>query len=177
MTEPHPDSLMDNQPQAPPPQDDAPLGLPGQEVDMSQVNYLMDEVLQLRDQKATLNADLKELNTTLTEKEARLCGLLQDGGIQSLNRNGWVLYLSRDMKVRASGGDREALVKTLMDNYDVMGHVLNFNSNSMKAYLKELMFNDHAGEWQVSPEKLPEDLRESVEFDEYYRLGVRRGSK
>lgn len=135
------------------------------------MDALIDEYMQLREEKNRIEESLKPINNRLGEVEREIVESFQQSGTQSVKRNGKLVYLNRDLVVRVT--DKEALAGYFIEAEQ--RDLLSVNTATLKSYCKQLLFNAELNEWEATPLKIPAELRDAIEVSERHFLGFRKG--
>jgi hypothetical protein len=119
-----------------------------------------------RDYVDALNAQLKEAKEELDKAERRVLDLYGENGLQSVRLDGRLVYLIRNVRVRASKGREDDLVDALVDN----GH----DELARRRVLPQTL-TAWWRECERDEVPIPDAIREHVEVAEMFTLGMRRG--
>lgn len=129
----------------------------------------VERFVALTREKRDLADKLKAVNEQLRDAEQAVLSTWLESGTQNMKRNGVTLYVSRDMSVRVTDKDAARAACDKLGLRDILAP----NNAQLKAWLKEYLHVDALGEWVVDPAKMPAELRDAIEVDEYHRLGCR----
>lgn len=135
------------------------------------MDALIDEYMQLREEKSRIEESLKPINNRLGDVEREIVESFQQSGTQSVKRNGKLVYLNRDLVVRVT--DKEALAGYFIESEKK--DLLTVNAATLKSFCKQLLFNDELNDWEASPLGIPSNLRDAIEVSERHFLGFRKG--
>ena len=120
----------------------------------------------LQDEQNKLAKEIESLDRQITKN-------WNDSGTQSVKRNGYTVYMSRDVSAKARGGDTGEVVDALRKAR--LGELIGLNHPRIKSWLKERLYNKHTDEWEVNTDKLPPSFNAVVEVSEFFKLGMRKG--
>ncbi len=128
--------------------------------------------VSLTETKRDLEAKLNPIEKEIKELKPQISEEFNAIGQKSVNRNGWVVYLSRQLSVRAVDGDTDAVVDKLRRAR--LGELISISHPKLSAYVKEKMYNPSTDTWELDLGKLPPSLREVVEVSEYYNVNCKK---
>tara|TARA_E500000305_G_scaffold104816_1_gene101684 strand:- start:10228 stop:10629 length:402 start_codon:yes stop_codon:yes gene_type:complete len=122
--------------------------------------------IQLREEKAALNAQVKALNEQIEHLAVSLPNLLMDEGLDSINLDGHVLFCKDAAYAKAKGGDYSRLTEALMQHgYQSLCRAGSRDLNTLwNSLIKE-------------GEEIPEWLQEVAEKETDLKLTARKQPK
>jgi hypothetical protein len=118
--------------------------------------------VSLRDQKAELNAQLKDLNERIASEEQRLFNLMIERSLSKITldlpEGRRTLYVREDSLVSPAFGHKEDLIEALR-KYG-MEHAIGVNSSTLRSmYAEHLKYQQTAGEeGDLMPEEIVQKL-------------------
>jgi hypothetical protein len=128
---------------------------------------VLKEFLRLTTEKRNLNEKLENIEKSLKELESGVIDHMADEGIQSINIDGYSLYIHK--QIRAS-----CLNTKIMKQYEHQLVKETVNANTLAAWVREQLED---GEWerddQGSP-VVPEELREAIKVTEQISARARK---
>lgn len=130
----------------------------------STVFELADELKGLKEKKKTLDAQLKELNRTISDREAELARQMLTEELQSFQRGGNTFYLNTKTFISAAAGQKPKLVELLKQSpyADLIRE--DVNAQTLSAWARELLENG----------ELPDEIRECLNIYEKQTVGIRK---
>jgi len=107
---------------------------------LTEMNVLCDKLADLREDKARLNAQLKEINEAEATIEAKILTFLDEAGLQSFDgARGKVSVVNRfTVKVPQSIDDKQALFKYLQAR-KIFYELVSVNSQTLNSFYKQEM--------------------------------------
>jgi len=118
-----------------------------------------------REKRQTENA-LKSINEALRQLEARIIADMEANEVDNIRVDGMSIYPKRDLAVKVKCDEDDLC--TAMPNLSKRA----VNRQSLKAAVRE-MLTDESGRWEAIPERLPENIRNLLEIDEFVRVNAR----
>lgn len=140
----------------------------------SQVDACISDFIDLTARKRELEEDLRNVKAQLAAVEPVITEHFQRYDQQSVSRNGWTVYRSRDVSIKSATGETADVVSKLRKAR--LGELIGLNWPRIRSWVKEKMFDDASGTWEVDMAKLPPSLRGIVVIEEFYRLNCRKAS-
>jgi len=135
------------------------------------MDELIDEYMNLRAEKARIEAELEPVTSRLGEVEWEIVKKFRESGTQSIKRNGKLVYPTRDITVKVNNREQVA------DYFIAEGNaeMLSVNSATLKSWCKQTLWNADLNDWEATPLNLPDAMRGAVDLGERYSLGFRKG--
>ena len=131
----------------------------------------LQEVVRLEDQKAALEAQLKQVNESLAAVKAEVLTEFESRGMNSVKVNGHVVYLWHTVRTKCQG-DREQAA-ALLEVYAPGLVQKMFNLNTVSAWVRELGEKDaNADELTAA---LPTALARAFTLDDVFDVRVTKG--
>lgn len=130
---------------------------------------LADELKALRDRKAELEAELKQINRKIYFVDADLSDLMGTTGTQNFTRDGTMFFLSTKTRASAKAGQKDELFGALQANGygDLITETI--NANSLTSFVKEQIAENE--------DVLPGWLDGLVNVFEKTTVGVRKAAR
>lgn len=138
------------------------------------INSVISDYIALTESKRKLAEQQRDIQKKLDDIEPLILADFQGHGRQSENRNGYCLYLSRDISVKSATGETSDIVDKLRRAR--LGELIGLNWPKVKAWVKEKMHDEATDSWEVDLNKLPPSLREVVTVEEFYKLLCRKAN-
>ena len=132
----------------------------------NQIFELADELKALRDRKAELEAELKQINRKIYFVDADLSDLMGTTGTQNFTRDGTMFFLTAKVHASAKAGMKEDLFDVLRANGygDLITETI--NANSLTSFVKEQIAENE--------DVLPGWLDGLVNVSDTVNVGVRK---
>lgn len=129
---------------------------------------LVDDLQDLRDKKEAMEAELKNISSTLDEVETSLVEAMVNAELDSLKRNGHTYSLRVDTYASARPESKEELFTALRDNQagDLIQEQV--NPQSLRAFVKELKTNNDG--------EIPAWIIDFINVYEKSKIAVRRSN-
>jgi hypothetical protein len=134
---------------------------------------LVKRFVGLRQRKASLQSELKDVNDELDGIGADLVEQFLQDGIQNINMDGQTVYIRRRVWARIDKANDPSFIYDTLKNHD-MDHMMTVNSNSLAAYIREQEELYELLNIDDLHNKLPADLDKLVQFGEVYSLTSRK---
>lgn len=134
---------------------------------------LVKRFVGLRQRKAALQAELKEVKDELDGIGSDLVEQFLQDGIQNINMDGQTVYIRRRVWARIDKANDPEFIYETLKNHD-MDHMMTVNSNSLAAYVREQEQLYEPLNIDDLHNKLPSDLDKMVQFGEVYSLTSRK---
>jgi len=134
---------------------------------------LVRRFIGLRQRKATLQAELKEVNDELNAIGSDLVEQFLQDGIQNINIDGQTVYIRRRVWARIDKANSPDFIYETLKNHG-MDHMMTVNSNSLAAFIREQEELYEPLNIDDLHNKLPADLDKLVQFGEVYSLTSRK---
>ena len=144
-------------------------------MDANPLFTLADGLKRLRDTKAALEADLKEINAKISDTDYQLSELMAETETQNFTRAGTTFYLTTTTRASAASGMKDELYAALKVNGYGSLVTETVNANSLSAFVRERIeayAEEHGGDGQ-----LPDWLNGLVSVFDKTSVGVRKASK
>lgn len=127
---------------------------------------LADELKALRDRKAELEAELKQINRKIYFVDADLSDLMGTTGTQNFTRDGTMFFLTTKVHASTRAGMKEALFDVLRANGygDLITETI--NAGSLSSFVKEQIAENE--------DVLPDWLDGLVNVSDTVNVGVRK---
>ena len=127
---------------------------------------LADELKALRDRKAELEAELKQINRKIYFVDADLSDLMGTTGTQNFTRDGTMFFLSTKTRASAKAGQKDELFGALRANGygDLITETI--NAGSLSSFVKEQIAENE--------DVLPGWLDGLVNVSDTVNVGVRK---
>ena len=127
---------------------------------------LADELKALRDRKAELEAELKQINRKIYFVDVDLSDLMGTTGTQNFTRDGTMFYLSTKTRASAKAGQKDELFGALRANGygDLITETI--NAGSLSSFVKEQIAENE--------DVLPGWLDGLVNVSDTVNVGVRK---
>lgn len=135
---------------------------------------LISEYVKQTERKRRLEEELKDAKARLEEMEPRIVEQFQADGVQSLNVDGYTVYLNRKLFGGAKDGDKPAMMAALKATGDESWMFLvedNVNHQRLQARIRECPQDENG------MPVLPESLRGAIAIYEEFTIGARKGAK
>ena len=131
------------------------------------------EFVRLTTEKRDLETQLKDRKARLDALEPAVTEQFQQGGIQSINVDGYTVYLNRSLFAGPKDGNKDGLIAALKSCPEDWSFLVqeNFNGNSLKARVRECDLG------QDNLPVLPEALKDVLQVYEEFSIGARKSSK
>lgn len=131
---------------------------------------LLKEFVRLTAQKRDAEAQLKDLKARLDELEPQVSDGFIDDGVQSVNIDGYTVYLNRKLFAGPKDGDKTAMIEALSGLDEDWSFLVQdtVNHNQLQARVRECELDD-----QGMP-ILPPELAETMTVYEQFRVGARK---
>jgi hypothetical protein len=132
----------------------------------------LDRFIALTERKRALQRQLEE---TSEELEAIGTAIRDDWiarGTSKETRHGWTVYLARDLTCKVI--DRAALVAAAPALG--MQDFLSINVVQLKSRLRELLYREDLGDWELDASRLPPELATCVMLEQFHRIAARKTS-
>tara|TARA_R100001086_G_scaffold218584_1_gene135307 strand:+ start:5447 stop:5866 length:420 start_codon:yes stop_codon:yes gene_type:complete len=136
------------------------------------IDKLIEDIISLRTKKQALEAELRPIASQLKELEETVVNEFLSRQIQNLKQFNHTIFVSRDLSVRSVDGNVAPLISHLLKTE--MHDLLNVNWSTIKAFVKEKMYDPQSDSWEMNPSKLPADFSAAIDMREYHRLNVRK---
>lgn len=127
---------------------------------------LAEELKGLKERKAEVEAQLKDINASIDETELELSEMMVDSETQSFNRSGTLFYLNTKTYASAKAEKKQELFDVLRIKGFGSLVVEMVNANSLAAFVREQIAENEDG--------LPEWLEGKVNVFEKVSVGVRK---
>jgi len=136
---------------------------------------LADELKRLRDLKADLEAQVKDVTARIEETDYRLTGLMAETETQNFTRAGTTFYLTTKTRASAVADRKDELYAALRaQGYgDLVYETV--NANSLSSFVKERM--EENAEKNGDGDALPAWLMGLVNVFDKVTVGVRKATK
>jgi predicted DCC family thiol-disulfide oxidoreductase YuxK len=131
----------------------------------------IDRLIVLTERKKAVKNSLDEVNAEIADVEAEIAARFRKDGTQSVNRNGTLVYMKRELTVRSTHGT-DATVEALRKAR--LSDLISVQHQRLKAWVRERMYNARTDNWELNEKKLPPSLRAVIKCEEYHRIGVRK---
>ena len=130
---------------------------------------LADELKQLRDLKADLEQQVKDITAKIDETDYRLSEIMAETETQNFTRSGTMFCLTTKTRASATAGVKEELFEALRTNGygDLVYETV--NANSLSSFVKEQIEGNN--------DSLPEWLIGLVNVFDKTTVGVRKATK
>ena len=130
---------------------------------------LADELKQLRDLKADLEQQVKDITAKIDETDYRLSEVMAETETQNFTRSGTMFCLTTKTRASATAGVKEELFEALRTNGygDLVYETV--NANSLSSFVKEQIEGNN--------DSLPEWLIGLVNVFDKTTVGVRKATK
>ena len=128
-----------------------------------------DRLKALRDRKAELEAELKEINARIDDADWHLSNLMAESETQNFTHAGTMFCLTTQTRASAAAGRKDDLFRALRgEGYgDMITETI--NANNLSAFVKE-QISEHG-------DTLPEWLEGLVSVFEKTTVGVRKAAR
>jgi hypothetical protein len=130
----------------------------------SSVFELADELRVLKEQKKSLEAELKEINRNISEREAELAQHMITEELSSFQRGGRTFYLSTKTFISAAAGKKPRLVAWLKQSPHKELVREDIHAQTLSAWARELLEED----------QLPAEIRDCLNIYEKQTIGIRK---
>ena len=140
----------------------------------------LKEFVKLEGEKSDIKTRLKAIEARLSELDESLTRQFIEDGIQSMNIDGRMVYLHREIFASPKDGNKEAVL-TALKACDLGQYVReDYNANSLKAYVREMV---HEAEEQARFEDrvitdpaaaVPQQLAETLNISTVFSVASRR---
>ena len=131
---------------------------------------LLKPYVALHKLRTDLETKLADVKTRMKDLEPALTDSFTGEGLQSVNCNGYTVYLHRQLWA-GHAGDKDALMAELKAMTDESWSFLvkdNINSNSFSARVRELERNED------DMPILPDNLKSLIKVSEVFKIGMRK---
>lgn len=121
--------------------------------------------------KRKLEEQIKDTKARLAELEPAIIEQFQENGVQSMNIDGYTVYLNRKLFAGAKDGDKEAMITALQGCDDETWSFLvgpTVNSQQLAARIRECDMDEN------SLPILPDSLKSVIAVHEQFRVGARK---
>ena len=130
------------------------------------------EFITLTEAKRKLDAEKRDVQKRLDELSPIIIDDFHAHGRQSESRNGFCVYLSRDISIKSKTGDTADVVDKLRRAR--LGELIGLNHPKVRAWCKERLYNKNTDSWEIDESKLPPSLREVIQIEDFFRLNCRK---
>ena len=133
----------------------------------------LKEFVEITALKREIEGQLKDAKARLGELEPLIAEHFTEEGMQSVNVDGYTIYLNRRLFAGPMDGDREAMVAALEVCDDESWKFLvkkGVNSQQLSARVRECEVDENSG-----MPSLPDGLRQTIKVYEEFRIGARKG--
>jgi len=128
-----------------------------------------DYLKELRDEKADLEARLKEVNARIAEADKNLFEIMRVSDTQNFTHNGTMFCRMVKQRARAVDGRMDDLIDALRaEGHGDMVKVT-INSNTLSSFVTEL--------YEANDKKLPEWMESLVTVWDQKNVGVRKATR
>ena len=131
----------------------------------------LKQYIELTDLKRRLEAQLKDTKSRMAELEPHIVEQFQEDGTQSVNMDGFTVYLNRQLFASAADGDKDAMIQAMKGCGDESWSFLvrdSVNSQSLSARIRECDLDENG------MPMLPDSLQDVIKVAEVFRLGARK---
>ena len=138
-------------------------------MDNNKMFDLADELKQLRDLKADLEEQVKDVNAKIDETDYRLSEVMAETETQNFTRSGTMFCLTTKTRASATAGVKEELFEALRSNGygDLVYETV--NANSLSSFVKEQI--------EGNGDALPDWLMGLVNVFDKTTVSVRKATK
>ncbi|HPH11488.1 MAG TPA: hypothetical protein PKW59_11525 [Thermotogota bacterium] len=126
---------------------------------------LLKSFIDLNNQKKGLNEELDRVKTNIDELEEKILEEFAEAGISSIKAFGANVFIAPQLFVSPKDGDRPRLIAALKNTGLNEFVQENFNTNTLKAYVKEQRNNGF---------ELPQELEDAMKITETFELRIRK---
>ena len=128
---------------------------------------------KLTGEKGDLQAKLNSVKIQLNDLETELIEQFQGSGVQSVNIDGYTVYLRRSLFAGAAGGDKDTMHSVLQGLDDSWNFLVkdSVNSQSLSARIRELDVDEETG-----MPILPVELKGVIEIFEQFKVNARKSN-
>jgi hypothetical protein len=146
----------------------ADVGTTGQAGDVKTVR--LRELVAQTNRKRELQAQLNDANARITALEPLVAEQFQQDGVQSVNIDGYTIYLNRKLYAGPKDGNKAGLVAALKGLDESWSFLVSegFNANSLKARVRECELG--ADNMPI----IPIELRDVMAVYEEFEVGARK---
>ena len=137
------------------------------------INDALKEFIDLTEQKRALAEQQRALQARLDSLTPNIIFDFCANDKQSENRNGYCVYLGRNVSIKAAGAGETADIVDVLRKAR-LGELIGLNWPRVRAWIKERMYCAATDTWEINLKKLPPSLRGVVEISEFYRLNCRK---
>ena len=130
------------------------------------------EFVSLTALKRDLETRLKDAKARLDPLEAALIEQFQQDGIQSVNADGYTVYLNRKLFAGAKDGDKPTMIAALEACDETWSFLVEDNVNSQRlcARVRECELGDDG------MPLLPDELKDAIQVCEQFTIGARKSN-
>jgi len=132
----------------------------------------INRFIELTQVQKDLEAQLSPVKDELGELRSDLAREFAGCGDTRITRNGYTLYVKRELSVKSAGGDTAALCDALRRSR--LSHLISPSMQSIKAWLKDRFHDPATDTWEVDMRKLPPSLQDKFEIGEYTQISARK---
>lgn len=127
--------------------------------------------VELVKQKTAMEQKMKDTKARLAELEPQIVEDFQQAGTQSMNVDGYTVYLNRKMFAGPMDGDRESMCAALAGLDETWSFLVtpSVNANSLSARVRECESDETTG-----MPILPPELVGKIKVSEVFRVGARK---
>lgn len=118
-------------------------------MDNTQIFELADKLKSAKEEKKSLDAQIKEVNATIDELDKELSDAMAEAELDKFTRNGSTFYLNTRLFASAQAGRKDALFSALREQGygDLIQETV--NANTLASFIKEqkTQNNDEIPAW------------------------------
>lgn len=128
--------------------------------------------VDLTDKKRKLEEQLKDTKARLAELEPAIVEMFQSEGVQSMNIDGYTVYLNRKLFAGPKDGDKEAMIAALQGCDESWSFLVSptVNTNQLGARVRECDMDEN------DLPILPDSLKDVIAVFEQFRVGARKSN-
>ena len=133
---------------------------------------MINRFIALTIEKKKLEALLAPIKKELAELSSDLVTEFQTQGDQRITRNGWTIYVKRDLAIRATNGDLAGFCDALRRAH--LHELIGPTMSKVKAWLKGRFQPEDSDTWEIDKRKIPPSLRDKIDVGEFTTVSAKK---